>query len=295
MTQDPIAYNRLADMLRDQGVPTRYSGGVLRTQGICHGGDAPDTVAIKRSSNGVLIHCHKCGSNEGFLAELGLTKSALFDEPLPPRERSRPADDLWIPCRDRGKDKGGPGHKRIAQYLYEDERRIVEHGVTRCDHKCFAQWRPDPTAKSGRRWSLNDEHGNRLVRLLPFRLPELIEARNADRVIFVSEGEKDVLSLVDHGIPATCNAGGFGMGWQPEHAAFLEGADVTVVADRDEEGRKHAKQIVSTLTDTARSIYVVQAREGKDAYDHFAAGYQYDQFDQVWAPKPYPGDPAVTT
>lgn len=284
---DTIAFNRLADLLRDMGEPTRYQGGALRTRGLCHGGDSPNTVAIKRGANGsVVIFCHKCQGNHDFLAAIGWTEADLFDEPLPERDRSRPADDQWIPCGDRG-------HKRVAQYLYRDENCITVHGVTRCDQKCFAQWRPDDSTKSGRRWSLNDREGKRLVRVVPYRLPELLRAKTEDRVVWIAEGEKDVHALVDHGLVATCNAGGSGK-WTAEHAQHLEGMDVTIVADRDDKGRDHAIAAVETLRGIARSIYVVQAKTGKDAADHFEAGHKDFEFNQVWAPVPYPGDPAVS-
>lgn len=282
---DTIAFNRIADLLRDRGEPTRYQGGKLRTRGICHDGDAPDTVAISRITNGIAVYCHKCQGNTEFLTALGWTEADLFDEPLD-RARDRPADDAWIPCQERG-------HRRVAQYVYCDEKGRVVHGVTRCDHKDFAQWRPEPTTRSGRRWSLNDERGNRLVAVVPYRLPELLAAKEADRVIWIAEGEKDVHALVDHGLPATCNAGGAGK-WTIEHARHLEGADVTVVADRDAKGREHAQAVVDSLRGLARSVYVVQAKTGKDAADHFAAGLASFEFLQVWAPIPYPGDPAVT-
>ncbi|WP_454612651.1 toprim domain-containing protein [Streptomyces collinus] len=282
---DSIAYNRLADLLSSRGEPARYQGGVLRTRGICHDGDAPDTVAIKRITDGVAIHCHKCLGNEDFLAEIGWTLADLFDKPLE-QPRDRPADDLWVPCQRHG-------HKQVAQYVYRDANGRTVHGVTRCDAKDFAQWRPDPTTRSGRRWSLNDEHGNRLVPLVPYRLPELLAAREADRVIWIAEGEKDVHALVDHGLVATCNAGGAGK-WTAEHAQYLEGADVTIVADRDAKGREHATAVVESLRNLAHSVYVVQARTGKDAADHFAAGHTDSEFNQVWAPVPCPGDPAVS-
>ncbi|MFJ9628058.1 hypothetical protein ACIRU8_10240 [Streptomyces sp. NPDC101175] len=283
---DTIAYNRLADLLGSMGEPTRYHGGALRTRGICHGGDSPTTVAIRRGhKNNVVIHCHKCGGNAEFLAAIGWTEADTFDEPLE-RPLDRPADDTWIPCRERG-------HRRVAQYLYRNENGTVVHGVTRCDHKCFAQWRPEPSTKSGRRWSLNDEHGNRLVPLVPYRLPELLKAKENDRVIWIAEGEKDVHALVDHGLAATCNAGGAGK-WAADHARYLEDMDVTIVADRDEPGQRHALHVVETLRGVARSVYVVQALAGKDAADHFAAGHKDSQFVQVWAPIPYPGDRTVT-
>ncbi|WUR84509.1 toprim domain-containing protein [Streptomyces phaeochromogenes] len=280
-----IAYNRIADKVTELGIQHRYSGGALRAQGVCHDGDAEGTVAIRRGNNGgAVVYCHKCEGNADFLAALGMTEADLFDEPLP--ERERPEDDPWIPC-------GKHGHKRVAQYIYRDELGEVVHGVTRCDHKCFSQWRPDDTTRGGRRWSLTDKPGNRLVRTVPYRLPELLAAKQADRVIWIAEGEKDVHALVDHGLPATCNAQGSGK-WTTEHAAYFEGADVTIVADRDPKGREHAEKVVATLQGLARTVYVVQAKTGKDAADHFAAGHKDAEFVQVWAPLPHPEDPAVT-
>lgn len=275
-----IAFNRLADLLRDRGEPTRYRSGALRTRGICHDGDAPDTVAVRRGTNGgVVIFCHKCQGNTEFLTAIGWTEADCFDEPLADRPRDRPADDTWIPCQDRG-------HKRVAQYLYRDEHGAVVHGVTRCDHKDFAQWRPDNTARSGRRWSLNDQQGKRIIRAVPYRLPELLAAKQADRVIWIAEGEKDVHALVDHGLAATCNAAG-ALKWTTDHAQHLTGADITIVADRDDKGREHAQLVVDTLRGIARSVYVVQAKTGKDAADHFAAGHTDSEFIEVWAPIPY--------
>lgn len=286
MTNDTVAFNRLADLLRDRGEPTLYRGGKLRTRGLCHEGDAPDTVAVSRGQDGkLLIYCHKCQGNTDFLAAIGWNEADLYDTPLDSRDRpAGRGNDDWVPCTPK------QGHRKIAEYLYRDEHGTVVHGATRCDHKCFAQWRPDPSTRSGRRWSLNAPDGTRLVPLVPYRLPEILKAIAADTVVWIAEGEKDVHALVDHGLEATCNAAGAGK-WTAEHAAYLKGADVTIVADRDKVGKEHAQAVVKTLRGIARSVYVVQAREGKDAHDHFAAGHDTGNFLQVWVPIPYPGDP----
>lgn len=285
---DGIAWNRMTDTLQSLGEPIRYSSGSMRTRGICHGADSVGAVSISRGNNGALVvWCHACEGNEAFLDAIGWTEADLYDEPLPERERpSAPADDTWMPCT---KD----GHERVAQYLYEDEHGHLVHGVVRCDRKDFWQWRPDDTNKSGRRWKLNDDHGKRIVRTVPYRLPQVLSAIADGKVVWVSEGEKDVHALLARGLEATCNAAGAGR-WTAEHAAFFKGADVTVVADRDEPGKRHAEAVVASIMELANSIYVVQAKTGKDAADHFAAGHKDSDFVQVWAPVPYPGDPAVS-
>jgi len=281
---EPIAFNRIQDRMRDAGVQFRYQNGKIRAQGICHDARAAGAVNIERGRNGdLVVHCHACGGNKGFLAAIGSGPDDLYDEPLPERgPRGNNAADEWMPCvRD--------GHHRTAEYLYTDEYGTVEYGVCRCNEKCFWQWRPDSTAKSGRRWKLTDDQGNWLVQRYPYRLPAIKAAVAAEAVIWVCEGEKDVHALVERGLEATCNSGGAGK-WTADHAKHLLGADVTVVADRDDAGRRHAELVVETLRSVARSVYVVQSRYGKDAFDHFAGGGTGGDFIEVWAPIPFPGD-----
>lgn len=285
MNRDPIAFNRLVDRLQELGERTRYSGGKMRARGLCHDARDVGAVSIERGrSGGVVVYCHACNGNDAFLQAVGFTQADLYDDnPTGAVPAARSGSNDWTPCTRHG-------HKLVAEYVYRDEHGNVVHGVTRCDHKCFAQWRPDPTSRSGRSWSLNDKtNGERLVRLVPYRLPELLAAVAADQVVWICEGEKDVHALVERGHTATCNAAGAGK-WAPEHARHFQGADVTIVADRDPAGREHAELVVETLRGVARSIYVVQARFGKDAADHFAGGGTTGNFVEVWAPMPFTTD-----
>lgn len=90
--------------------------------------------------------------------------------------------------------------------------------------------------------------------------------------VYVTEGEKDVHALESIGATAVCPAMGAGKAnrfdWSP-----LAGRDVTIVADDDQPGHKHAAQVAELLAEIARSITVVTAKSGKDAADHVAAGY----------------------
>lgn len=77
---------------------------------------------------------------------------------------------------------------------------------------------------------------------------------------------------------AACNPGGAGK-WRPEYSEFLRGADVIIVADRDEPGVRHADAVQASLSGVEASLRVVQAREGKDAADHLAAGCGPEDFE----------------
>ncbi|WP_343953924.1 hypothetical protein [Nonomuraea longicatena] len=217
------------------------------------------------------------------IAALELLMSARWLPDFQDQAKLDNGNDLWMPC----------GHGKAAEYLYRDRDDTVLYGVDRCPLRgsgCqgFRQWRPDPSKRSGRRWSLYGDDGRLAVRLVPYHLPEVLAAVREERVVMICKDEKDVEALRARPyITATCNPMGAGE-WRPEFAEYLYGADVSVVADRDETGRKHAAEIVGQLMQVARSIYVVQATHGKDAADHLTAGGTTGDLVPVWEPKPYP-------
>lgn len=143
--------------------------------------------------------------------------------------------------------------KRGIKYTYDDGRI-----VTRTPDKRFFQ--------SG------NKDGNVLYRAS--RLPEAIAA---GRAVFVVEGEQDVHALEAAGAVATCNAMGAGKAHMFDYTP-LRGGTVTIVADKDEAGEKHAREVAATLLALDCTVTIVNAVEGKDAADHIAAGNPLDTF-----------------
>ncbi len=129
--------------------------------------------------------------------------------------------------------------------------------------KDFRQRRPN--GSGGWEWRLGD------TRRVLFRLPKVREAASAGERVWVVEGERDVHSLEKLGRIATTCPGGAGK-WRPEHSECLRGAQVVVVADRDDKGREHASQVVEALEGTAARVVAVEPAAGKDVSDHLAAG-----------------------
>jgi hypothetical protein len=122
----------------------------------------------------------------------------------------------------------------VAIYQYTDENGELLFEVMRHDPKNFRQRRPDD--RGGYVWNIKG------VRLVPYRLPELIEDLAQDRTVFIVEGEKDVDRLRKLGIPATCNPMGIKK-WHDEFSPTFAGADVVILPDNDEGGREHAEKI----------------------------------------------------
>ena len=164
---------------------------------------------------------------------------------------------------------GGGGRREVAAYSYEDESGQALFEVVRFEPKAFRQRR---WVGGQAVWGLGD------VRRVLFRLPRVIAAVQRGQPVYVCEGEKDALALEVAGAAATCNPGGAGK-WRPDYSEFLRGADVIIVADRDEPGARHADAVQASLSGVAASVRVVQAREGKDAADHLAAGCGLEDFE----------------
>jgi 5S rRNA maturation endonuclease (ribonuclease M5) len=135
-----------------------------------------------------------------------------------------------------------------ATYVYPDDRR-----VHRSEGKQFRQ--------SG------NTKGSSL-----FHADKITDAKS----VYVVEGEKDVLAVESAGGTAVCPAMGAGKAhlfdWEP-----LRDKDVTIVADRDDAGRKHAVQVAEVLRCVAASVRIVEAAVGKDAADHVAADGGLDE------------------
>jgi hypothetical protein len=135
--------------------------------------------------------------------------------------------------------------KIVAHYDYRDETGDPLFQVVRLEPKTFRQRRPD--GKGGWIWQLGE------VRRVLYRLPELIGAIAEERPVFITEGEKDCDNLQRLGIPATTNPGGAGK-WKPEYSKALRGANVILLADNDEAGRKHVDEVGAALTGIAARV-----------------------------------------
>jgi RecA-family ATPase/5S rRNA maturation endonuclease (ribonuclease M5) len=156
----------------------------------------------------------------------------------------------------------GQKKKQVAAYQYTNEEGQLIYEVIRYEPKAFSQRRPDGNG----RWIWNTQG----IRRVPYRLTELIEAIADERLIVIAEGEKDVDSLAAIGIPATCNAGGANK-WSDELNEHFRGADVVIIPDKDEPGRKHAEDVAAKLQGIAQRVRVLEL-DVKDASKWLEAG-----------------------
>jgi 5S rRNA maturation endonuclease (ribonuclease M5) len=208
--------------------------------------DRNPSLSIAEGDDGrVLLSCFAGCSLGAIVGAIGLRPADLF--------------------RNNGKRR-----EVVAEYPYVDEAGETLFVVERLFPKTFRQKRPDGNGG----WIRNRKG----VRPVLYRLPQVLDAIGRGETLYVVEGEKDVAALERLGLTATTNAGGAGK-WRDEYAETLRGADVVVVADRDDAGRIHAQAVAHSLSDVAASVKVVEPAEGKDAHEHVVVfGLRAEEF-----------------
>ena len=232
-------------LLRLEHVKKTADGWMARCPG--HPDKTP-SLCIKAGDGGrTLFHCQAGCQTETVCTALGIKLADLFAE--------KP-------------NRNGAGKQIVATYPYHDADGKLLFEVVRLDPKDFRQRRPD--GKGGWIWDMKG------IDRVPFRLPELIKAVKGGKPIYIAEGEKDCDALVKNGFVATCNIGGAGK-WRPNYTPIFKDADVIIIRDKDDPGRKHAAAVAGKLIGTARSVKVIECpdldgKAVKDAADFFAAG-----------------------
>lgn len=136
------------------------------------------------------------------------------------------------------------------------------------------------------------------ARLVPYRLPELIEAISNDLIVFVTEGEKAADRLWDLGVPATTNPMGAGK-WPETFGEFFRDANVVILPDNDEPGRKHRDLVGASLLDFTRLVRTLDLpglREKEDVAEWLDAGGTPEALYGLVkaAARPFGGEPFVS-
>jgi hypothetical protein len=230
----------------DRSIPETFTPGDYRCP--AHD-DQRASLSVDYKGNRVLWHCQAACAPEAVRRRLGIA---------------------WVDVDDYG---GAIGKQHTATYTYTDAAGVPELRVLRYDPKDFrVQRREDGEWVWGR--------GKAPYRL--YQLPRVAEAVQAGERVWLVEGEKDADAMTEQaGAAATTTPGGAGKTWRPEYTEALRGAYLTIVADRDEAGRKHARTAYAALVEVAAEVVLVEPnlnRPHADAFDHLAAGFGLDDF-----------------
>jgi hypothetical protein len=168
-----------------------------------------------------------------------------------------------------------------AVYDYTDENGKLLFQALRFEPVGKPKQFRQRTGPDQEKWSIKG------ARIVPFKLPELIEDLAQERVIFIVEGEKDVTTLRNQGVPATTNPMGAGKWHEEWGKEFFVGADVVICPDNDQPGYAHGLQVARALKPHAKRIRWLDLKtiwadieQSDDISDWFKAG---GSVDSLWA------------
>ncbi len=260
--------NPLADVVREAGIELKPVGKELI--GLCPFHDDHHPSLSVNEAKGVFLR-RSCGKGGDAFKFVMLLEGLTF-----PQAAEKLARRAGISL-DGIKTTPPTQRREVCAYDYRDENDKLLFQAVRFVPKDFRQRRPD--GKGGWVWNLQG------VRLVPYRLGEVLNACNNGKRIIVAEGEKDCDMLAALGFTATCNPMGAGK-WKDAYTATLTGAHVVIIADKDGAGRKHAAQVRRELEGKAASVRVIElpGREGrkvKDAADWIEAGGTAAELEEI--------------
>ena len=224
-------------------------------------GDKNPSLSIDINDDGKpLFHCHGgCSQEDVFqtIRELHLLPELM--------ERPDPLANI----------KPIPRNVLEQEWQYQDEDRqtvfvkqrykVGEAGKTYRLYKVDADGRRHP--------SLGD------ARIVPYNLPQLLDAKTAGRNIFLVEGEKAADAITSIGMIATTAHTGAGS-WPEAITEYFAGAQVIILPDNDTPGWQYAHKAAQAILPIAKSVKVVDLGlqgQGDDAYEFIEAGAGRDK------------------
>lgn len=219
-------------------------------------GDKNPSLSVHIDDEGKpLFHCHGGCSQESVF-------QTIRDRNLLPELDERPDPLANI--------KPMPKVEFQQEWQYQDEDRVtvfVKHRMRVGDTgKTYRLYKVDPNGK--RYPTLGD------ARIVPYKLPELLDAKTAGRIIYLAEGEKAVDALMSLGVAATTSHSGAG-NWPPENTEYFAGANVVILPDNDLTGWRYAQRAAEAILPVAKAVKVVDLglqNQGDDAYEFIEAG-----------------------
>jgi hypothetical protein len=221
------AFKGTRDDLAGLGSKIEPSGNGMSFRAQCpaHADRTPSLSVTNLPAEGkILVNCQAGCQTQDVMSAMGRTMAHLFD-------------DAW-------QSTNGNVAAVEESYHYTDEHGTLVYRIVRA-------YTPD----GGKTFRLDPKGAKPIV---PYRLPELLEAVAEGKVVFVVEGEKDVDTLRRHGLVATTNPFGAGKwrdGWGKQ---YFVGAKVVIIPDNDEPGRAHADQVAASLLPHASTVKIVK-------------------------------------
>lgn len=244
----------------------KYGNG--KAQALCPAHpDKEASLTITQGNDGkTLLKCHAGCSSESVVLAAGLKMADLFSENRLSEERWR----TYIESREKRKIE--------AVYNYVSTNGEYAYTKIRLEGKkmlfgMLKDERFEYGLKGRSKKEFNAIFGS---------IPRIKEAIERNEPIFIPEGEKDVNTLIKKGY-AAFSCGGAN-DWNKNVSELCNGAEVIILADNDDPGKKLAATIEKDLKGISKSVKIIVPMPDTpkaDITDYFEAGHTIEEFENL--------------
>lgn len=264
----------------------------------CHN-DKNASLTISHKGDKTFLYCHAGCETNDILESVGLKMSDLFDKPLEVEDKHKSAFEKDIEAIYKFYDENGDlAYEKIRKKGKKFLHRRYIDGETVWGMEEGIYTETFPGSKS---WSIKERPGAKKAyypgqEQLLYNLPNVIKGIKEEQTIFITEGEKDSDSLITRGLIATTTSigatkGDLGKKWPSRFNSFFKGANVVLLPDNDEPGKRFMEHIAIELKNIANNIKIVELPDlskkeditdwleyGNDIYDLQALVKRTDEF-----------------
>lgn len=244
----------------------KYGNG--KAQALCPAHpDKEASLTITQGNDGkTLLKCHAGCSSESVVLAAGLKMADLFSENRLSEERRR----MYIESREKRKIEAVYNYVSInGEYAYTKirlEGKKMLFGMLNDERFEYG-------LKGRSKKEFNAIFGS---------IPRIKEAIERNEPIFIPEGEKDVNTLIKKGY-AAFSCGGAN-DWNKNVSELCNGAEVIILADNDDPGKKLAATIEKDLKGISKSVKIIVPMPDTpkaDITDYFEAGHTVEEFENL--------------
>lgn len=229
--------------------------------------DKHASLTITKGRKCTLFYCHAGCTVDEVLNAAGLEKKDTFYD-VEPRS---PNWKAYVEAREKRKIE--------AIYNYVSINGTYAFTKVRCEGKKILYGRMENDRFI---YGLPRDTPRKSYKAIYGSLQAINKAIAENRPIFIPEGEKDADTLIKQGYTAFAYGGV--NDWQSDFATLVQGADVYILVDNDEAGKRVAETIQNDIKAVAKSSKIIVPMPDTpkaDISDYFAAGHSKQEFEQM--------------
>jgi len=200
-------------------------------KGTCPICNKKDHFYFSLNDNKIVMYCQHCRADfKDFCNALGITRKECFET------SNKPIEPI------------------TREHIYTSEQGdiIAKKVITResFDAKKSAKW-----------FRYNNGEWDISLKGLKPPLFDVCKVIKEQDTVYITEGEKDALTLQNMGFTATTSPNGAGPKWKTEYNKYIQNKNVVLIGDNDKAGQDYISDIAEKISDDVKTIKIISVKD----------------------------------